>query len=97
MLADFGVPNRGKHHLRIHGAQPVPSSGAHRQGALASLPESRKFSGPYPIAKPQVGFAHLRAEKIRAKKLKGKSAQKMDRLASDPAPLLCDGSPLATG
>ena len=67
MLSDFGVPNPGKHHLRIRGGRPVPPSGAHRQGALASLPKSRKLSGPHPIAKPLTLFAHSRAEKIRTK------------------------------
>src|ERR1035437_3743013 len=28
MLADFGVPDLGKHHLRIRGARPVPPSSA---------------------------------------------------------------------
>jgi hypothetical protein len=68
MLADFGVSNLGKHHLRIRGARPVPSSGAHRQDALASLPESRKLSGPHPVAMPLRGFAHSRAENNQNKK-----------------------------
>jgi hypothetical protein len=61
-----------------------------------SLPDFRKLSGPYPIAKPLTGFAHSRAEKIRTKKLRGKIGSRMDRLASDPAPLLLLPCTLAT-